>query len=75
MFNKYKNKTMYDDNILNYMHEEKIKVTRTNYKLQLLAFIAENYLNDLCINEYLDEAVNVLLDDNYIKYKNENNIL
>ena len=75
MFNKYKNKTMYDDNILNYMHDEKIKVTRKNYKLQLLAFIAEARLNDLCVEEYLDEAVNVLLDDNYIKYKNTKNIL
>ena len=66
---------MYDDNILNYMHDENIKVTRTNYKLQLLAFISEARLNDLCVEELLDEAVNVLLDDNYIKYKNTKNIL
>ena len=41
-------------NILDYMHENNIKVTQTNYRLQLLYFIFEGHLNMLDIEELLD---------------------
>ena len=52
--------------IIDYMHENKIKVTQTNYKLELLNFIAENYNNDLCIKVYLAEAQKILIEEHYV---------
>lgn len=54
--------------ITQYMHEENIKVTQTNYKLELLNFIAENYNNNLCINVYLQEAQKILIEEHYKKH-------
>ncbi len=51
--------------ITQYMHDEGIKVTQTNYKLELLNFIAENYNNDLCIKQYLNEAQRVFIHEHY----------
>ena len=51
--------------IIQYMHENNIKVTQTNYKLELLNFIAENYNNDLCIKVYLAEAQKILIHEHY----------
>ena len=55
--------------ILDYMHDENIKVTQTNYKLQLLYFIGEghkNMLNDSdFFEELLDEAMSVVEDEYY----------
>ncbi len=52
-------------NILDYMHENNIKVTQTNYRLQLLYFIGEGHLNMLDIEELLDEAMSIVEDEYY----------
>ena len=43
--------------IVQYMESENIKVNKTNYKLELLNFIAENTLNDLDNSKFINEAV------------------
>ena len=51
--------------IVNYMNENEIVVNNTNYKLELLNFIAEGVLNDLNkeqFDELLHEAMTVLLE-------------
>ena len=51
--------------ITQYMHENNIKVTQTNYRLQLLYFIGEGHLNMLDIEELLDEAMSIVEDEYY----------
>ena len=51
--------------IVNYMNEKEIVVNNTNYKLELLNFIAEGVLNDLNKEQFddlLHEAMTVLLE-------------
>jgi len=51
--------------IVDYMNENEIVVNNTNYKLELLNFIAEGVLNDLNKEEFddlLHEAMTVLLE-------------
>ena len=51
--------------IVNYMNENEIVVNNTNYKLELLNFIAEGVLNDLNKEQFddlLHEAMTVLLE-------------
>ena len=51
--------------MVNYMNENEIVVNNTNYKLELLNFIAEGVLNDLNKEEFddlLHEAMTVLLE-------------
>tara|TARA_B100001113_G_scaffold265599_1_gene220481 strand:- start:726 stop:890 length:165 start_codon:yes stop_codon:yes gene_type:complete len=49
--------------IVIYMKDEKIEINETNYKLELLNFIAEHTLNDLDNTKYIDEAVNLLREN------------
>ena len=49
------------------MKDEHIEINETNYKLELLNFIAEHTLNDLDNTKYIDEAVNLLKEENYKK--------
>ena len=55
--------------IVDYMNEYEIVVNNTNYKLELLNFIAEGVLNDLNKEQFddlLHEAMTVLLEgDNF----------
>ena len=51
--------------IVIYMKDEHIEINETNYKLELLNFIAEHTLNDLDNTKYIDEAVNLLKENNY----------
>ena len=55
--------------IIDYMNENEIVVNNTNYKLELLNFIAEGVLNDLNKEQFddlLHEAMTVLLEgDNF----------
>ena len=51
--------------ILQYMESENIKINKTNYKLELLNFIAENTLNDLDNSKFINEAVKVFVEENY----------
>ena len=51
--------------IVIYMKDEQIEINETNYKLELLIFIAEHTLNDLDNTKYIDEAVNLLKENNY----------
>ena len=51
--------------IVIYMKDEQIEINETNYKLELLNFIAEHTLNDLDNTKYIDEAVNLLKENNY----------
>ena len=53
--------------IVIYMKDEHIEINETNYKLELLNFIAEHTLNDLDNTKYIDEAVNLLKEENYKK--------
>ena len=53
--------------IVQYMKSENIKVNKTNYKLELLNFIAENTLNDLDNSKFINEAVKVFVEENYNK--------
>tara|TARA_R100000278_G_scaffold3821_1_gene6726 strand:+ start:237 stop:443 length:207 start_codon:yes stop_codon:yes gene_type:complete len=53
--------------IVIYMKDEQIEINETNYKLELLNFIAEHTLNDLDNTKYIDEAVNLLKEENYKK--------
>ena len=51
--------------IVDYMNENEIVVNNTNYKHELLNFIAEGVLNDLNKEEFddlLHEAMTVLLE-------------
>ena len=51
--------------IVNYMNENEIVVNNTNYKLELLNFIAEGVLNDFNKEQFddlLHEAMTVLLE-------------
>ena len=47
--------------IVQYMESENIKVNKTNYKLELLNFIAENTLNDWIIVSLLMKQLKCLL--------------
>ena len=49
--------------IVIYMKDEQIEINDTNYRLELLNFIAEHTLNDLDNTKYIDEAVNILRYD------------
>ena len=49
--------------IVIYMKDEQIEINETNYKLELLNFIAEHTLNDLDNTKYIDEAVNLLREN------------
>ena len=51
--------------IVIYMKDEQIEINETNYKLELLHFIAEHTLNDLDNTKYIDEAVNLFKENNY----------
>ena len=51
--------------IVIYMKDEQIEINETNYKLELLNFIAEHTLNDLDNTKYIDEAVNLFKENNY----------
>ena len=51
--------------IVIYMKDEQIEINETNYKLEQLNFIAEHTLNDLDNTKYIDEAVNLLKENNY----------
>ena len=51
--------------ITQYMHENNIKVTQTNYKLELLNFIAENYNNGIGYSVYLEKAQRLLIEEHY----------
>ena len=51
--------------IVIYMKDEQIEINETNYKLELLNFIAEHTLNDLDNTKYIDEAVILLKENNY----------
>ena len=51
--------------IVIYMKDEHIEINETNYKLELLNFIAEHTLNDLDNTKYIDEAVNLFKEENY----------
>jgi len=53
--------------IVIYMKDEQIEINETNYKLELLNFIAEHTLNDLDNTKYIDEAVNLFKEENYKK--------
>ena len=53
--------------IVQYMESENIIVNKTNYKLELLNFIAENTLNDLDNSKFINEAVKVFVEENYNK--------
>lgn len=51
--------------IVDYMNENEIVVNNTNYKLELLNFIAEGVLNDLNKEQFddlLHEAMTILLE-------------
>ena len=51
--------------IVDYMNENEIVVNNTNYKLELVNFIAEGVLNDLNKEQFddlLHEAMTVLLE-------------
>ena len=51
--------------IVIYMKDEQIEINETNYKLELLNFIAEHTLNDLDNTKYIVEAVNLFKENNY----------
>ena len=51
--------------IVIYMKDEQIEINETNYKLELLNFIAEHTLNDLDNTKYIDEALNLFKENNY----------
>ena len=51
------------NDIVDYMKDEGIEITDTNYRLELLNFIAEHRLNDLDNEKYLDEAVSILREN------------
>ena len=49
------------NDIVDYMNENNIAINETTYRLELLNFIAENYNNDLDIEEYVQHASNLLI--------------
>ena len=46
--------------IVDYMKDEGIEVNETNYKLEVLNFIAENTLNGLPVETYIQESIRLL---------------
>ena len=67
MLNNKKSVNNMLNEIVQYMESENIKVNKTNYKLELLNFIAENTLNDLDNSKFINEAVKVFVEENYNK--------
>tara|TARA_B100000427_G_scaffold299292_1_gene280870 strand:+ start:39 stop:254 length:216 start_codon:yes stop_codon:yes gene_type:complete len=63
LINKRK-QTMLNEIVI-YMKDEQIEINETNYKLELLNFIAEHTLNDLDNRKYIDEAVKLLIEERY----------
>ena len=51
--------------IVIYMKDEQIEINETNYKLELLNFIAEHTLNDLDNTKYIDESVRIYREEQY----------
>lgn len=51
--------------IVIYMKDEQIEINETNYRLELLNFIAEHTLNELDNTKYINEAVNILKYDTH----------
>ena len=51
--------------IVIYMKDEQIEINETNYKLELLNFIAEHTLNDLDNTKYIDESVRIYREEHY----------
>ena len=49
------------NDIVDYMEENNIAINETTYRLELLNFIAENYNNDLDVEEYVQHASNLLI--------------
>ena len=47
--------------IVIYMKDEQIEINETNYKLELLNFIAENYNNEVEYEKLIQHAVNYVL--------------
>ena len=64
MLNKKVSKNMLNEIVI-YMKDEQIEINETNYKLELLNFIAEHTLNDLDNRKYIDEAVKLLIEERY----------
>ena len=64
MLNKKVSKNMLNEIVI-YMKDEQIEINETNYKLELLNFIAEHTLNDLDNRKYVDEAVKLLIEERY----------
>ena len=46
--------------IVDYMKDEGIEVNETNYKMEVLNFIAENTLNGLDVETYIQESIRLL---------------
>ena len=51
--------------IVIYIKDQQIEINDTNYRLELLNFIAENTLNDLDNSKFINEAVKVFVEENY----------
>lgn len=49
--------------IVLHMKDEQIEINETNYKLELLNFIAEHALNDLDNSKYINEAISLLIEE------------
>tara|TARA_B100001769_G_scaffold267841_1_gene255647 strand:+ start:147 stop:350 length:204 start_codon:yes stop_codon:yes gene_type:complete len=64
MLNKKVSKNMLNEIVI-YMKDEQIEINETNYKLELLNFIAEHTLNDLDNRKYIDEAVRIYREEHY----------
>lgn len=64
MLNKKVSKNMLNEIVI-YMKDEQIEINETNYKLELLNFIAEHTLNDLDNRKYVDEAVRIYREEHY----------
>ena len=64
MLNKKVSKNKLNEIVI-YMKDEQIEINETNYKLELLNFIAEHTLNDLDNRKYVDEAVRIYREEHY----------
>ena len=64
MLNKKVSENMLNEIVI-YMKDEQIEINETNYKLELLNFIAEHTLNDLDNRKYIDEAVRIYREEHY----------
>ena len=64
MLNNKVSKNMLNEIVI-YMKDEQIEINETNYKLELLNFIAEHTLNDLDNRKYVDEAVRIYREEHY----------